>query len=355
MTAMTGRSARIRDDHRHHAIDAFVIAMTDQALLKRISELNSDPERARLIDKMDPPWPNFSHEQLREKLDRLVVSYKPDHGTPGQRGKTTGALHNDTAYGLIEPGKNGTWKVVSRAALSSFLTPKDLDAALPAVRDNTLRAALTAEWDRFKQAKPAKNEDSPDDGKKRTKNLAALFAEDVATTGIQLNGHKVKVRRVRMVEELAVVPIKDRRTGKPYKAYKPDGNAFADLYRLPTGRCTAVVIRRFDANQPAFDPAKHRPHPAAKKLMQLHIDDMVALEDAGRRRILRVVKMSGQTITLADHIEAGALKKRNEDKNDPFKYLEKSANVLIGMGLRKVGVDEIGRLTDPGPRVARNT
>jgi hypothetical protein len=81
---------------------------------------------------------------------------------------------------------------------------------------------------------------------------------------------------------------------------------------------------------------------------------MVALEDAGRRRVLRVVKMSGQTITLADHIEAGALKKRNEDKDDLFKYLEKSANTLIGMGLRKVGVDEIGRLTDPGPRISRN-
>jgi hypothetical protein len=41
------------------------------------------------------------------------------------------------------------------------------------------------------------------------------------------------VRRVRMTEELDVVIIKDRKTGKPYKAYKPDGNAFADLYELP--------------------------------------------------------------------------------------------------------------------------
>ncbi len=35
---------------------------------------------------------------------------------------TSGALHNDTAYGLIEPGKNGNWKVVSRSALTSFMT-----------------------------------------------------------------------------------------------------------------------------------------------------------------------------------------------------------------------------------------
>jgi CRISPR-associated endonuclease Csn1 len=365
-----------RDDHRHHAIDAFVVAMTDQGLLKHISELNSNPERVRLIEKMDPPWPNFSYEQFRERLDRMVVSHKPDHAerkpkrktlgasrkVPSEQGKTTGSLHNDTAYGFVKdrdgniaPGKNGTWKVVSRAALASFLTPKDMDRALSAVRDHTLKAALIAEWERAKETKPAREDASSGDSEKRKKNPAASFAEHVATAGIQLNGRNVKVRRVRLVEELAVVPINDRRTGKPYKAYKPDGNAFADLYRLPTGRCTAVVIRRFDANQPDFDPAKFRPHPAAKKLLRLHIDDMVALEDAGRRRILRVVKMSGQTITLADHQEGGALKKRNDDKDDPFKYLEKSANTLIGMGLRKIGVDEIGRLTDPGPRVARNT
>ncbi len=370
-----GPKRKNRDDHRHHAIDAFVIAMTDQALLKRISDLNSDPERTRLIEKMDPPWPDFSYEQFRERLDRMVVSHKPDHAerkqkratseasskVPSEQGKTTGSLHNDTAYGFVRdrdgratPGKNGTWKVVSRAALSSFLTPKDMDGALAAVRDHALKAALIAEWERTKEAKPAGEDANSGDGEKRKKNPAALFAEHLATAGIQLNGRTVKVRRVRMVEELAVVPINDRRTGKPYKAYKPDGNAFADLYRLPTGRCTAIVIRRFDANQPDFDPAKFRPHPAAKKLLRLHIDDMVALEDAGRRRILRVVKMSGQTVTLADHQEGGALKKRNDDKDDPFKYLEKSANTLIGMGLRKIGVDEIGRLTDPGPRVARN-
>ena len=323
---------------------------------------------------MDPePWPNFSREEFRDRLDRIVVSHKPDHAerkpkrktpaasrkVPSEQGKTTGSLHNDTAYGFVKdrdrniaPGKNGTWKVVSRAALASFFTPNDMDGALPAVRDHTSARGA----DRRSGTGPSKRSRlrrrlSPDDGKKRKKNPAALFAEHVANKGIQLNGRKVKVRRVRMVEELAVVPINDRRTGKPYKAYKPDGNAFADLYRLPTGRCTAVVIRRFDANQPAFDPAKHRPHPAAKKLMRLHIDDMVALEDAGRRRILRVVKMSGQTITLADHHRGGVLlETRNDDKDDLFKYLEKSANVLIGMGLRKVGVDEIGRLTDPGPR-----
>jgi CRISPR-associated endonuclease Csn1 len=217
------------------------------------------------------------------------------------------------------------------------------------IRDKALAKALEEAWAEFKKSPPETKPGDADD-RRKTKNPAALFTEHVARKGIALGGREVKVRRVRMVEELDVVPIKDRRTGEPYKAYKPDGNAFADIYELPNGRWQAAVIRRFDANQRDFDPAKFRPHPAARKAMRLHIDDLVAVDDGGRRRILRVVKMSGQTITLADHFEAGSLKKRNEDKDDPFKYLEKSANTLKAMGLRKVGVDELGRLADPGAR-----
>lgn len=340
-----------RDDHRHHALDAFVIAMTDQRLLKQISDLNSDDDRKRLIEAVPDPWPGFAREDLREHLAKLIVSHRPDHGAPGKQGETTGALHNDKAYGLLSPGKNGNWRVVSRTALSSFLTPKEMDAGLPSIRDGALREALTEAWEEFKLSNPTEGNGAREETPQRKKkNLAGLFAQTAANDGVMLGGRRVTVRRVRVTEELFVVQIKDRRTGKPYKAYKPDGNAFADIYQLPTGRWTAVVIRRFDANRPDFNPADFRPHPAARKVTRLYIDDMVAIHDAGRRRVLRVVKMSGQRITFADHYEGGALKMRNDDKDDVFEYFEKSANSLKEMGFRKVGVDEIGRLTDPGAR-----
>lgn len=341
-----------RNDHRHHALDAFVIANTTQGLLKRIAELNADADRKRLVDTIPDPWENFDREELRTQLARLTVAHKADHGTPGHKGKTTGALHNDTAYGIVGPGKNGNTIVVSRTPLSRFATPKDMDKGLTAIRDMALREALIAAWDTFKDAPPEPASSDEEDSRRKPKNPAMGFAEMVATQGIELGGRIVKVRRARMYEELGVVPIKDRKTGKPYKAYKPDGNAFNEVYELPNGNWVSVVIRRFDANQPDFNPANFRPHPAARKVMRLHIDDLVAVDDGGRQRVLRVVKMSGQKITLADHFEGGALKTRDADKEDPFKYLEKSANVLKAMGLRKVGVDEIGRLTDPGPRQA---
>ncbi|WP_029586712.1 type II CRISPR RNA-guided endonuclease Cas9 [Bradyrhizobium sp. URHD0069] len=165
--------------------------------------------------------------------------------------------------------KGDNWKVVSRAPLSAFNTPEAMDKALPDIRDRALRDALIAEWMTFQ--KSYKPESTDPDDKKRKKNPAMAFADHVAEKGIKLNGRNMKVRRVRMTEELDVVIIKDRKTGKPYKAYKPDGNAFADLYELPDGKWKAVVVRRFDANQSDFDAAKFRPHPAAKKIARLHI------------------------------------------------------------------------------------
>lgn len=327
-----GPARKNRDDHRHHAIDAFVIAMTDQRLLKAISDLNSEADRKRLIEAVPLPWDSFTPDALRPHLEHIVISHKPDHGTFGDKGKTTGSLHNDTAYGLIAPAKGGNWKVVSRSALKGVTKKLELES----VRDAALRVALEALWDEVE-----KSGGKPGD-----------FAKRAEEEGVVLGGRKMKVRRARMTEELNVVQIKDRRTGLPYKAYKPDGNAFADIYQLANGRWTAVVVQRFDANQPDFNSGELRPHPAAKKIMRLHIDDMVAVEDSGRRRVLRVVKMSGQTITMADHLEGGALKARDANKDDIFKYVSRSASALKDMGLRKVGVDEIGRLTDPGPRRA---
>src|SRR5690606_8771087 len=76
-----------RNDHRHHALDAFVIANTTQGLLKRLADLNDDAERQRLVDAVPDPWDDFDREELRQQLARLTVSHKADHGPPGSQGK----------------------------------------------------------------------------------------------------------------------------------------------------------------------------------------------------------------------------------------------------------------------------
>ena len=85
-----------RDDHRHHAIDAFVVANTTQGLLQRFSRAaassHDTEERLDAIAKDVPPWDGFSWRELKAALDRVVVSHKPDHGSCGQKGQDYRAI-----------------------------------------------------------------------------------------------------------------------------------------------------------------------------------------------------------------------------------------------------------------------
>lgn len=96
---LSGSSHKNRDDHRHHAIDAIVVAVTDQGMLQRFSEaskLARERHLQRLVESIPAPWPAF-RDQVRVSIDALVVSHRPDHSHEGR-------LHNDTAYGLRENG-----------------------------------------------------------------------------------------------------------------------------------------------------------------------------------------------------------------------------------------------------------
>src|SRR3546814_15111661 len=77
----------------------------------------------------------------------------------------------------------------------------------------------------------------------------------------------------------------------------------------------------FEAHQYGDLP---RPHPAARKILSLHQNDLLAIErDGGERQLMRVVKFgqNGQ-ITLAEPQQASDLKRRDAAPNDEdtFKY-----------------------------------
>jgi CRISPR-associated endonuclease Csn1 len=85
--------------------------------------------------------------------------------------------------------------------------------------------------------------------------------------------------------------------------------------------------------------------------MRLCKNDLLALgPQDGVRRIMRVVKFSPGQIVLAEHFEAGNLKGRDGDPNDPFKYLTKGPGSLKELRARRVFVDLLGNVKDPGCR-----
>lgn len=323
-----------RLDHRHHAIDAAVVAVTTRSLLMQIARtagLAEDKNLDRLFEGLDPPWPGF-RDQLRERLLGITVSHKPDHGRKGKpkpgHDTTAGRLHNDTAYGLTgETSANGLPIVVHRVPLAS-LKPADI-ADPDRLPDPVLRQALA-------EATEGKS------GKEFEAAIARFRKAHPQFAGI---------RRVRVREPLSVIPIRDAR-GRIYKAYKGDSNARFDVWRLPDGKWVSDIVSMFDAHQP--DQADRRPHPAAKKMLSLRQNDMLAIErDGGPREVVRVVKFSSiGTIALAHDNEAGALKARDAASNDddPFKYVLKTAGGLKKIKARQIRIDPLGRIFDPGPR-----
>lgn len=97
-----------------------------------------------------------------------------------------------------------------------------------------------------------------------------------------------------------------------------------------------------------------RPHPAARRLLQLRQNDLVAVERNGdAREILRVAgfNVAGR-LTLAGANEAGSLKDRDGKPNDsdPFKYVYLQGRSVLKAKLRQVRIDPLGRIFDPGPR-----
>jgi CRISPR-associated endonuclease Csn1 len=74
-----------RNDHRHHAVDACVIAVTDQGLLQRFAKASAsarEQQLNRLVDNMPLPWPSY-REHVQRAIERIWVSHKPDHSHEG--------------------------------------------------------------------------------------------------------------------------------------------------------------------------------------------------------------------------------------------------------------------------------
>lgn len=89
-----------REDHRHHALDAIVIGLTDRPMLQRFATASAqarEGEMARLVAKIDDPWPTFRAHVTRA-LAAIYISHKPEHGYQG-------AMHEETAWGMLADGR----------------------------------------------------------------------------------------------------------------------------------------------------------------------------------------------------------------------------------------------------------
>jgi CRISPR-associated endonuclease Csn1 len=317
--------AKNRLDHRHHAVDAAVIAATDRGLIQRVSKIsaqNKDNGLEVFSSSVPMPWESFRSD-LAQTLGQMIVSHKADHGLTNLKEKqsgndsTSGQLHNDTAYGLTGKTLNGLPLVVTRKPIDS-LTPRMIEK----INDPYLIKLL--------EQTTANKED------KEFKSAIDKF--------VSKSGPYRGIRHVRIIEPLDVIQIKNK-AGEVYKAYKGDSNQRYEVWRLPDKKLTHRVVSTFEAHQ----MNQEKPHPAAKKIMVLHKGDMVKLDHSKFGPVVATVERfdANGGISLVAHNESNADQRYRKEKDDV--YIRMNVASLIKNGGRRIIVDEIGHYRDPGP------
>lgn len=120
-----GLNLKNREDHRHHAVDAIVIALTDRSRLQQLARIRRSRSDAPRDDFLAEPWVDF-----RAGVERAVNAINVSHRV---RRKVSGALHEDTVYGSTQT----SGEFVYRKPLNS-LTSGMVDA----IRDPVIRGIV---------------------------------------------------------------------------------------------------------------------------------------------------------------------------------------------------------------------
>jgi CRISPR-associated endonuclease Csn1 len=178
----TGKVAKSRDDHRHHAVDAIAIALTDAGALKILSDAarRAPLEHRRRFASIPGPWPNFV-DSVREQIGKIIVSHRASK-------KVSGALHEETNYGMPS-GQNGSRRV--RKLLASLSTSE-----LQSVADRSVKKLVIEKVRELGGGEPKKL--FADE-----KNLPCFEARD---------GRRIPIRRVRIEKSVPTFPVGKGRT-----------------------------------------------------------------------------------------------------------------------------------------------
>jgi CRISPR-associated endonuclease Csn1 len=288
-----------RNDHRHHAVDACVIGVTDQGMLQRFARASADARErqlGRLVDEMPLPWPTY-REHVRRAVAHIWVSLRPDHGHEG-------AMHNDTAYGLAGDGRVRFRKIV--------------DGQRVLVEDNLKVIEFASRSGGARHGLLPSGEPRPYKGYKGDSN------------------HCIEVVR-------ADDGRWEWRVVSTFEAYQRVAQAERALQQA---QAATPAERRARAAAVLRDP--HRSLDDRPLVMRLMIGDYLRADFKGALRLLSVKKIkSNGGIFVAEHQEAN-VRQREDDKDASLVYGSFTAGSLRKARGRRVTVSPIGEVSDPG-------
>jgi CRISPR-associated endonuclease Csn1 len=294
-------SEKERTDHRHHALDAAVIACVNRrfynALVKTAKQLEQQKSQLEMRDLViDPPWPNLRAD-LQTALDQIIVSHTPQRKLNGELHEITGAGFISVKHGKIEFTGN-----VHRKTLDGDFTQLDK------IIDPTLKRLVERHLARFQNnPKQAFNPDNP---------------------VYHLDG-KTPINRVRIAQSKTT---KDKLAKTKFPVYDRQGQVFkwltygnlhhVEIVRDRVNGCyQGIFVTMMEACRRARGIGMEKQaiiqadHGNDKELvMALHINDLVIANHDGIEKIYRVQKLESDSsrVTLRLHTAATLSRKEEE-------------------------------------------
>lgn len=306
------RIGKNRADHRHHAIDALVIALIDPRFLKFVRDANAASELDRI--EISAPWPNFRAE-AKAAVEAIIVSHRPDHNPAGR-------LHEETAYGevLQDPARrrpNQLWEIEKGYNLVVRKPVAGLKATdIERIRDHVVRRKLDECLDGVSESDKSA--------------WAGALAKFSSTTGTRSVRLLIKDKSARQVTH---------GDGRFTRWLIPGDVHSVTFWKMPSGDVVASALTVWEANAKISRHTK--PHPAARRLFSVCKGDPLRTIHKGVTKTVRVTKLkpseSNRNIVCSEHNAA----------TDEATFTIQFSRIVVTR-TRLLRVSPIGDVQDPG-------
>ena len=320
-----GGDEKNRTDHRHHAIDALVIAFCNSTIVQQFAHAAEVAEQFGMTrrfarGKVDQPRANFL-EIVRKAVENINISFRPNR-------KISGALHEETNYSKPQRDPNSKSSTVRhKRILLQNLTEKDL----PNIVDGAIRRLIEAKLSEIGKLKNFADE----------KNLP--YREITTKTG---ETFRIPIRKVRVRASVTTQTI-GRGANRRY--VKTGSNHHMEVYAVldENGnevKWQAKVVTMFEAYQRRKEgkPIVVRDHGEGTrfKFSLFKNDFLLKTEEDGSQTLYRVFKMNQNgRIGWGKHTDA----RPAQQVTDRTPGNTPAINTLRGKVI-KVRVDHLGNI-----------
>ena len=381
-----------RNDHRHHALDALVVACTDRKYIQRLNYLNSEADRKgmgdelketegqhtdqqQLLDRWLRAQPHFAPHVVQAKIAEILISLQPEEKTYS-RGRNIikrkgerfvqegilvprGELWEATIYGSIQ--QKGLLKYVYKRPIQK-LGNSELDSIV----DQRLRSIIAQRL-----------AEHGGDPKK-------AFAEPLYSDRAQTQ----QVRTVRCFAKFCsgtLLPLRHDAQGKAKAFIAPGNNHHVAFYTDSKGQlreyvssfCQVIERVRFGLPPIIYNPRAtmeqaltiaELPESVLKALppsdwslqefirkgdsilLGMSDEEIAAALEAKDYSLLSLHLYCVRSASRGDyrfrhHIETNDEKKKNAVGNVPKFYRKRSPGTYTDLNPRKVKIDRLGRIS----------